>query len=125
MKIRALVPMLACLALALPASYAGETTNDVPPGAWFFCRSNFPVGQTFYFSTTQSAAGATTRGQLQNPFMEHLRTKYRYPHDASVSCVYATGGDMRAVTESSRQQTLDNLHAANYEVVVTDWQYVN
>ena len=57
--------------------------------------------------------------------MDYLRTKYKYPHEAAVSCIAAVGNDLQARTESSRQQTIDNLHAANYEVVVTEWKYAH
>src|SRR5262245_32357210 len=123
--IRILGLMLASVMLAAPASHAGETSDVLAPGAYFFCRSDRPVGTTFYFTTTQPAAGVTSRARLQSAFMEFLRTKYHYPHDAAVSCPAAAAGNMQADTESSRLQTIDNLHAANYEVVVTDWKYAD
>ena len=123
--VRAAGAMLVLIALAMPMSHAGETVDDLQAGVWFFCRSNYAIGTAFYFSTTQLLAHATTRGELQESFIEYMRSKYRYPHESSVSCVFAPGGDLQARTESSRLQTIDNLHQANYEVVVTDWQYAN
>jgi hypothetical protein len=109
--------------LALPAS-GGE---DFWPSApfYYFCRSDAPIGNAFYFTTTQRSDASVGRGDLQNAFMDFMRTKYKYPHEAAVSCIAAVGVDMQANTESGRQQTIDNLHAANYELVVTDWKYAH
>lgn len=116
---------LAWLALPLQEPRAGEIINDLPPGAYFFCRTNAAMGKTFYFSTTQSVTVATTRSDLQNSFTDYMRTKYRYPHDAAVSCLFAAFGDLQALTESTRQQTASNLRQAQFEVVVTDWKYAH
>jgi hypothetical protein len=122
-SIGAFCAALAWLALPLQNSQAGETTHVLPPGAYTFCRTDAPMGKTFYFSTTQAAAGAATRWDLQNSFMSYVRAKYKYPHDAAVSCVFATSGDLQSLTEATRLQTASNLREAQYEVVVTDWKY--
>jgi hypothetical protein len=115
---------LAIVATSAQASDAIASGADKPSAPYyFFCRSNFDVAKTFYFSTMQHSDGGVGREDLQNSFMNFLRTKYKYPHESSVSCIYATSGDMKARTESTRQDTISNLHAAQYEVVETDWKY--
>ena len=101
---------------------AGEESWPLAP-FYFYCRSDAPMGSVFYYSTAQRSDASVGRGELQNSFVDYMRKKYKYPHDASVSCVAAVGGDKQAVTELNRQQTIDNLHAANYEVVATDWKH--
>jgi hypothetical protein len=120
----AAVPLGATLAiLAMPAA-GGEYAWPSAP-FYFFCRSNAPIGSAFYFTGTHRSDANVGRGDLQNSFIDFMRTKYKYPHDAAVSCLAAVGGDLQALTESTRLQTIDNLHAANYDVVVTDWKYAH
>jgi len=109
--------------LAVPAT-AGEEWWPVAP-FYYFCRSDAPIGSTFYFTKTVRSDASVGRVELQNAFMDFMRVKYKYPHDNAVSCAAAAAGEMQANTESSRLQTIDNLHAANYEVVVTDWKYAH
>lgn len=124
-SIGAFCAALAWLALPLQDSQAGETTHVLPPGAYTFCRTNKAIGKTFYFSATQAATGAATRWDLESSFMSYVQAKYGYPHDAAVSCVFATTGDLQALTEATRQQTASNLREAQYEIVVTDWKYAH
>jgi hypothetical protein len=123
-------PAVIAAAIGLVAStlaflaLAGEDSWPLAP-FYFFCRSDPPMGSVFYFSNTQRSDASVGRVELQNSFIEYLRQKYKFPHDAAVSCIAAMGGNMQADTESSRQQTIGNLHAANYELVVTDWKYAH
>ena len=105
-------------------SWAGEVVDQMPTAFYFFCRSDYQMGKTFYFSTTQQAAAGTTRNELTNSYRTYLAKTYKYPNDKSISCVYAVNGDLQGRTESTRQQTIEALHVAQFEVVeTTAWKY--
>ena len=121
--------VIALLAAALvdqgtPAQ--GGEQIDRPAVPYFsFCRSNEMVGNAFYFSDTQAIAAGVARQDLQNSFHDFLIEKYQYPHASGVSCLFAINGDLRAKTETSRQQTITNLRSENYNVIETGWRYAN
>src|SRR5262245_27068439 len=102
---------------------AGETVNRPMEPYYAFCRSDAQSGNTFYFSATRHIDAGVTRQDLENSFRAFLAEKYQYPHTGVISCVFAVGGDLHARTESSRQQTIDNLRSAKFEVVETEWTY--
>lgn len=111
------------VALTFLAASAGELVDRPLEPFYFYCRSNNLMGNTFYFSTTQNSDAGVTRQDLEKSFNGFLGTKHKYPNAGGVSCVFALGSDLQARTESNRQETINNLHSANYDVVVTDWTY--
>ena len=113
----------AALAIQATSAQAGEPIDRPLEPYFSFCRSDYLVGNTFYFSATQPIDAGVARQDLQRSFHDFLAEKYRYPSASGVSCVFAVGGDLQADTESARQQTINNLHSANYGVVETDWTY--
>jgi hypothetical protein len=114
-------------ALAITSARAGESLDqsvERPVQPYFsFCRSDNMIGNTFYFSATRHIDAGVARQDLQNSFRDYLAKKYKYPNTSGVSCVSAVGSDLQARTESNRQQTINNLHSAHYEVVETEWTY--
>lgn len=116
--------LAATLAVMTPPVSAGEIANSSATPFFFFCRSDFPMGKTFYFSTTQEAPAGTTRDDLSKAYRVLLAKTYNYPSDRTISCVFAVTSDQQAHTESTRQQTMQNLRTAQFEVVETPaWKY--
>jgi hypothetical protein len=119
--------VVSALAVQPPSALGGESLDESverPSQPYFaFCRSDKMIGNTFYFTATRRIDAGVGRQDLQKSFHEHLATKFKYPNTSGVSCVSAAGGDLQARTESSRQQTIKNLHSAHYDVVETDWTY--
>jgi hypothetical protein len=107
--------------LAVPAT-AGESNPFAPPPVpqVFFCRSNTPLRNTFYFSAVMREGVA--QQQLENSFRAFLMKTYSYPND-SVSCPYQ-GPRTEAEVQTLKQQVLDNIRALpEYAVVETNWKY--
>ena len=118
--ISATVALLAILA----ASAQAQSERGSPLVPYFaYCRSDAMIGKTFYFSATRPINAGVAREDLQKSFRDFLATKYKYPNTSAVSCVFATGTDLQARTESNRKETINNLHSANYDVVETDWTF--
>jgi hypothetical protein len=117
----------AFFAIQPTSAHAGESLDqsvDRPSAPYFsFCRSDKMIGNTFYFSATRRIDAGVGRQDLQKSFHDYLATKYKYPNTSGVSCVAAVGSDLQARTESSRRETINNLHSARYDVVETDWTY--
>ena len=113
----------ASFAIQFTSAQAGEIVDTMQQPFFCFCRSIYPMGDTFYFSATRPIEAGVLRKDLQRSFHDFLAEKYKYPRASDVSCVFAVGGNLQAGTESTRQQTIDNLHSANYNVVETDWTY--
>src|SRR5436190_15232615 len=116
--------LAASLAVLTPLAPAGETVDSMSMPFFFSCRADFPMGKTFYFSTTQKTRGGTTQDERSNAYRAFLAKTYNYPSDRRISCVFAVTGDLQARTESARQQTMENLRTAQFEVVETPtWKY--
>lgn len=115
--------LCAALVTQVTSARAGEVAGTPVQPYYSFCRSNTQLGTTFYFSATRHIDAGVGRQDLENSFREYLARNYKYPNTNGVSCVFAVGGDLQANTESSRQQTINNLRSANFEVVETDWTY--
>ena len=113
----------AALSFQATSARAGEIVDQMTVPYYAFCRSNAQLGNTFYFSPTRHIDAGVGRQDLEKSFRDFLAKNYKYPNTSGVSCVFAVGGDLEARTESTRQQTIDNLHSANLEVVETDWTY--
>lgn len=113
----------AALAIQATSAQAGEPIDRPLEPYYAFCRSDNMIGNTFYFSATRHIDAGVGRQDLQNSFRDFLATKYKYPNTSGVSCAFALGSDLQARTESNRQETISNLHAAHYDVVETDWTF--
>jgi hypothetical protein len=113
----------AALAIQITSARAGEIPGTPTQPYYAFCRTNAQLGTTFYFSATRHIDAGVSRQDLENSFRDYLAGKYKYPNTSGVSCVFAVGGDLQANTESTRQQTINNLRTAKFDVVETDWTY--
>lgn len=113
----------AALAIQATSAQAGDPIDRPLEPYFSYCRSDNMIGNTFYFSTTRHIDAGVERQDLQNSFRDFLAKKYKYPNTSSVSCVFAVGSDLQNRTESNRQETINNLHAAHYDVVETDWTF--
>ncbi len=113
----------AALVIHPVSTQAGEIVDRPLEPYYAFCRSDDMIGNTFYFSTTRHIDAGVARQDLQHSFRDFLAPKYKYPNTSGISCVFAVGSDLQARTESARQQTINNLRSAHYDVVETDWTY--
>lgn len=102
---------------------ASGLTTAATQTTFFFCRSGYEItGKKFLFSRTQAVASGVGVPDLVQSFHAYVMKNYGYPSDKSVSCPFRSGAS-KDLAESNRQQTIDNLHASNFEVIETDWVY--
>jgi hypothetical protein len=111
------------LALQATSTRAGEYVEQPAEPYFAFCRTGAELANTFYFSPTRPIDAGVSRQDLQDSFRAFLAKTYQYPSSNVVTCMFAVSGELQANTESSRQQTMDNLRAAHFEVVEVDWTY--
>lgn len=111
------------LALQVTSASAGEYVEQPAEPYFAFCRTGNDVANTFYFSPTRPIDAGVARQDLQDSFRAFLAKNYQYPSSKVVTCMFAVAGELQANTESTRQETMNNLRSAHFEVVEVDWTY--